>query len=174
VDVRVLAATNKNLETRVEEGQFREDLYYRLKVINIHLPPLRERKEDIPAMATHFLGKYSRTLMKEVAGFRPDALEKLCSYHWPGNVRELENEIERAVIPSDSGQIGAEDLSIRPEALEPSPEGLPMLEEMEKDLIRKVLQKTGGNQSKASQLLGINRKTLYLKLKKYGLPEPSP
>jgi DNA-binding NtrC family response regulator len=110
VDVRVLAATNKNLETRVEAGQFREDLYYRLKVINIHLPPLRERKEDIPAMATHFLGKYSRTLMKEVAGFRPDALEKLCSYHWPGNVRELENEIERAVILSDSGQIGAEDL----------------------------------------------------------------
>ncbi|MEJ2182901.1 MAG: sigma-54 dependent transcriptional regulator [Nitrospirota bacterium] len=175
VDVRVLAATNKDLQALVQEGSFREDLYYRLNVINIDLPPLRERKEDIPELAEHFVAKYASKLAKPVRGVEPAAVGKLVAYHWPGNVRELENEMERAVILTEGESIGSGDLSI-PVTHEEAPAGtsngggpyLP-LEEMEKDYILKVLRETGGNQSRASQVLGISRKTLYLKLKRYGI-----
>ncbi|MFO0753051.1 MAG: sigma-54 dependent transcriptional regulator [Thermodesulfovibrionales bacterium] len=170
VDVRVIAATNKDLTQLIREGSFRQDLYYRLNVININIPPLRERKEDILELARHFLLKYSQKLSKSVTDFTPKALELLHDYHWPGNVRELENVVERAVILCDSGTVGEEDLSI-PEASSSfkKNESYSSLEEMEKEYILKVLRDTEGNQSKASQILGIDRKTLYLKLKKFGI-----
>jgi len=169
VDVRVIAATNKDIPPLIKAGKFREDLFYRLNVINIAIPHLRERKEDIPELARHFLEKYAKKLAKHITGLTPDALEMLAAYHWPGNVRELENVIERAVILCESDTLGAEDLSI------PSPSVVaqlgtnPSLEEMEKKYILQVLKEANNNQSKASQLLGIDRKTLYLKLKKYGI-----
>ncbi|MDH4230594.1 MAG: sigma 54-interacting transcriptional regulator, partial [Nitrospirota bacterium] len=172
VNVRVIAATNKNLAEIIRAGHFREDLYYRLNVINITLPPLRERKEDIPELSQHFLKKYSTKLSKSVAGFSPEVMELFGSYDWPGNVRELENIIERAVILCDSELIGKEDVSIPAVHEEKETPAGSSLEEMEREHIQRVLQEAEGNQSKASQLLGIDRKTLYLKLKKYGITGP--
>jgi transcriptional regulator with PAS, ATPase and Fis domain len=169
VDVRVIAATNKDLLSLIKTGAFREDLYYRLNVINITVPPLRERKEDIKELSRHFLSRYARKLSKPVSDFTGEALELLTAYRWPGNVRELENVIERAVIVCESGRIGAGDLSVSPHAAVPDAAVNHSLEEMEKTFILRVLNEAGGNQSKASQLLGIDRKTLYLKLKKYGI-----
>jgi DNA-binding NtrC family response regulator len=169
VDVRVIAATNKELTGLIKAGKFREDLFYRLNVINITIPPLRERKEDIDELARHFLGKYAKKLAKSITDLTPDALELLSAYHWPGNVRELENVVERAVILCESDKLGAEDLSIPSPAVVAELGTNPSLEEMEKTYILRVLKETNGNQSRASQLLGIDRKTLYLKLKKYGI-----
>ena len=171
VDVRVIAATNKDLASGIKTGAFREDLYYRLNVINITIPPLRERTDDIEELARHFLKKYAKKLAKQVRALGPEAVELLSAYRWPGNVRELENVIERAVIVCDSGVIGAEDLSISSYAAVAEMKINPSLEEMEKTYILQVLKEAGGNQSRASQLLGIDRKTLYLKLKKYGINE---
>ncbi len=169
VDVRVIAATNKDLAGMIKQGNFREDLYYRLNVINIVIPPLRERKEDIVELSRHFLEKYAKKLAKPVKDFTPEALELLSAYRWPGNVRELENVVERSVIVCEADTIGAEDLSISSFEAVADMSVNPSLEEMEKAYILRVLKETGGNQSKASQLLGIDRKTLYLKLKKYGI-----
>ncbi len=168
VDVRLIAATNKELIELVRKGGFREDLYYRLNVINITIPPLRERTDDIPGLAANFLMKYSRKMSKQIEGFTPGAMETLTRYPWPGNVRELENVVERAVILCDAEKIDNEDLSI---SVQPHRElsANPSLEEIEKDYILRVLKEANGNQSKASQTLGIDRKTLYLKLKKYGI-----
>jgi DNA-binding NtrC family response regulator len=171
VDVRVIAATNKDLTAMIKAGKFREDLSYRLNVINIAIPPLRERKEDIVELARHFLGKYAKKLSKSITDFTSEALEMLAGYHWPGNVRELENVVERAVILCESGRLGAEDLSIPAPAVVEELGTNPSLEEIEKAYILRVLKEAGGNQSKASQLLGIDRKTLYLKLKKYGISQ---
>ena len=169
VDTRVIAATNKDLSALIGAGRFREDLYYRLNVINIALPPLRERKEDIPELSRFFLRKYSQKLEKSISGFDPDVLGILNSYDWPGNARELENIIERAVIICDSDNIREADISLPTiNTIKDSPAN-PSLEEVEKEHIRRVLHEAGGNQSKASQMLGIDRKTLYLKLKKYGI-----
>ena len=169
VDVRVITATNKELKDFIKAGRFREDLYYRLNVINITIPPLRERKEDIPELAYYFLKKYSRKLSRDISDFQPGVLELLTEYPWPGNARELENVIERAVIICDSNKIRHEDLSI-PFAYAASEKGsTPSLEDMEKEYILRILKDVNGNQSKASQILGIDRKTLYLKLKKYGI-----
>ncbi|HET6514239.1 MAG TPA: sigma-54 dependent transcriptional regulator [Thermodesulfovibrionales bacterium] len=167
--VRVVAATNKNLADSIKGGLFREDLYYRLNVINIAIPPLRERREDIPELAGFFLRKYSQKMVKPIIDLTPEALSLLNDYRWPGNVRELENVIERAVILCDTEMIRPEDLSIP--AL-PTPREMPRhpsLEDMEKEYILRVLREAGGNQSKTSQILGIDRKTLYLKLRKYGI-----
>jgi two-component system response regulator AtoC len=169
VDVRMIAATNKDLSLLIKNGDFREDLYYRLNVINVALPPLRERKEDIAELAAYFLIKYSQKLSKSIAGFTDGASELLGGYSWPGNVRELENVIERAVILCESDQIGADDLSISSSSMVAEMGENPSLEDMEKNYILRVLKEEGGNQSRASQLLGIDRKTLYLKLKKYGI-----
>jgi DNA-binding NtrC family response regulator len=169
VDVRLITATNKDLPEMIKAGTFREDLFYRLNVITVTIPPLRERREDIPELARYFLKKYSKKLSKVVKDFTGEALELLSGYHWPGNVRELENVIERAVILCETDRVGAEDLSI-PAAAAVSELGTnPSLEEMEKNYILRVLKEANGNQSRASQLLGIDRKTLYLKLKKYGI-----
>jgi two-component system response regulator AtoC len=171
VDVRVIAATNRDLTTLIRTGEFRQDLFYRLNVINLTIPPMRERREDIPELAHYFLKKYSQKLSKDISGFTAEALEAFNGYHWPGNVREMENIIERAVILCESGQISPDDLSIPPvsSAKEAVPDAT--LEKMEEDHILRVLRESGGNQSKASQTLGIDRKTLYLKLKKYGIDE---
>ena len=171
VDVRVIAATNKDLLAGIKSGAFREDLFYRLNVINIKIPPLRERKEDIDVLARHFLEKFAKKLAKPVREFTPEALELLTLYRWPGNVRELENVVERAVIVCDNGTVGAQDLSISSYSPAADLSVSPSLEQMEKEYILRVLKESNGNQSKASQLLGIDRKTLYLKLKKYGINE---
>ena len=169
VDVRMIAATNKDLTGMIKTGKFREDLYYRLNVINLTIPALRERKEDIAELSRHFLKKYAKKLSKAITDFTPEALAVLAGYHWPGNVRELENVVERAVILCESDRIGATDLSIPSSATVAELGTNPSLEEVEKAYILRILKEAGNNQSKASQLLGIDRKTLYLKLKKYGI-----
>jgi DNA-binding NtrC family response regulator len=169
VDVRIIAATNKNLIELVREGTFREDLYYRLNVINITIPPLRDRLEDIPALSDFFVKKYARRLSKRITGFSSEAVTLLNNYPWPGNVRELENVVERAVILCETEKIGPKDLSIPVTASSRAKGTTPSLEEMEKEYIIRVLREANGNQSKASQLLGIDRKTLYHKLKKFGI-----
>lgn len=167
-DVRVITATNKDIGELARKGEFRQDLYYRLNVINITIPPLRDRKEDIPELADYFLKRYTNKLSKTIKGIDSNAMNILMNYHWPGNVRELENVIERAVILSDTDFIRPEDISIS--QIPDKEEGkLSSLDDVERSYIIKVLKETGWNQSKASQILGIDRKTLYLKLKKYDI-----
>jgi transcriptional regulator with PAS, ATPase and Fis domain len=174
LDVRVIAATNKDLESLVKAGDFRGDLFYRLNVVTVHLPPLRERQEDIPLLATHFLRKYSEMNQKLISHITPPAMDLLCRYDWPGNVRELEHAIERAVTLTMNTCILPEDLppklqhqadSQRPGHDEP----LLTLEELEKEHIQAVLRATQGNKKKAAQILGINRRSLYRMAKRYGL-----
>ncbi len=171
VDVRIIAATNQPLEPLIKSGKFREDLFDRLNVVTITLPPLRERKEDIPFLANHFLQKFSEENHKNISHLSPEALEILNRYSWPGNVRELEHTVERAVIFSIHPMILPEDLprklfeeSKTPEIL--IPEKPLSLRELEKRYALKVLQETGGNKKKASEILGIDRVTLYRILEK--------
>lgn len=178
-DVRLLASTNRDLRALVDDGRFREDFFYRLNVINIQVPPLRDRASDIPALIDFFLKRVSKKLSKTLKGISPEAIKALRSHSWPGNVRELINEIERAAILSSSGIIELEDLvlcmpdrtakAVNGNIMDESEDVYRELKDIEKDYIAKVLRETGGNQSRASQILGINRKTLYLKIKKYGL-----
>ena len=174
IDVRVIAATNQELEPLIKEGKFREDLFYRLNVVSITLPPLRERKDDILLLANHFLQKFSEGYGKLISHISPEALEILIQYLWPGNVRELENTIERALILSVHPIILPEDLPTKmfeeikgPEI--PIPEKPIPLRELEKRYVLKVLQETGGNKKKASEILGIDRATLYRILEKEGV-----
>jgi len=168
VDVRVISATNKDLRKAIEKEEFREDLYYRLNVVNIELPPLRERKEDVPLLAEHFLHKFATENQKEITGFSPEAIEFVLDYDWPGNVRELENAIERAVILAKDSIITIADLP--QENLSPAYSTTPRknLKEMEKGHIWKILHETGENYSEAARILGISRMTLYNKAKEYG------
>ena len=169
VDVRVVSATNKDLKMAIEKGGFREDLYYRLNVVTIELPPLRERKEDIPLFAQHFLRKFAQENQKEVTEFSPEAMQLLLNYDWPGNVRELENAIERAVILAKDSLITIPDLpyeNMSPTRLVAAGKEL---REVEKNHILNVLSQTGGNYSEAARILGITRMTLYNKVREYGL-----
>lgn len=171
VDVRVIAATNQPLEPLIKKGTFREDLFYRLNVVTITLPPLRERKEDIPMLANHFLQKFSEEHHKAISHISPEALEVLMRYHWPGNVRELENTIERAIILSPHPIILPEDLpqkilGTEQAGLTSFSEKPPSLKEVEKSYVLKVLQETKGNKKKAAEILGIDRTTLYRILEK--------
>jgi two-component system response regulator HydG len=176
VDVRVIAATNKDLGKEIKEGRFREDLFYRLNVIPIHLPPVRERKEDIPALANHFLSLYREKNKKEIKEISPKALDLLIRHDWPGNIRELENCLERAVIVARGELIAPADLppaiqnlpAGKEDAEIPFPAGI-SLQEAEKALILKTLEDAGGNRSRAAEILGINRRTLQMKLKEYGM-----
>lgn len=177
VDVRIIAATNRNLEEDVKVGKFREDLYYRLNVMNIHIPPLRERVEDIPLLAHHFLQKYVQKNRKDLKGFTPAAMDMLTRAKWSGNVRELENVIERAVILAVSPYLSEKDLppSMSVES-QTSNENRPVfdlggksLEEIESQAISETLEHTQGNKSEAAKLLNITRTTLNSKLKKYNL-----
>ncbi|NOY86054.1 MAG: sigma-54-dependent Fis family transcriptional regulator [Deltaproteobacteria bacterium] len=173
VDVRVIAATNKDLEERIREQAFREDLYYRLNVIPINIPPLRERPEDVAPLAEHFLVQFNRDLGKEVKEVTREAVAAMEAYSWPGNVRELKNVIERAMILSAKDAIGAEDLSlskIAPALSAPVIEGKTLnLDETEKVLIERALEQSRENQSGAARLLGISRDTLRYRMKKHKL-----
>jgi two-component system response regulator AtoC len=174
IDVRIVAATNQNLEALVTEKKFREDLFYRLNVVSIHLPPLRERPEDVPLLADHFLRKYASQNNKPVSRISPEAMDHLVRHRWPGNVRELENVIERAATLSGTNLILPEDLPRRLQ-MEPAqmslsslPSRMP-LSELEKLYIQKVLEETGGNKKKAADILGIDRRTLYRMATRLGL-----
>lgn len=179
VDVRIVAATNRNLREMVEQGTFREDLYYRLNVINIRVPPLRERKEDIPVLVDYFLTKTAEQTSKPKKGLMGRAIEKLYDYAWPGNVRELQNEIERlCVLSGDENKIGHEILS--PKILDVADKSKVQgsrlhgklkdaLEELERDMIKEGLRRTGWNKSKLAKELGISRAGLIMKVEKYGL-----
>ncbi len=168
VDVRVISATNKDLRKAIEKQKFREDLYYRLNVVNIELPPLRERKEDIPLLAEHFLNKFTSENRKEITGFSSDAMEFLLNYDWPGNVRELENAIERAVILARDSLITIDDLPQENLSLAYSTTTRKNLKEVEKEHILNILRETGDNYSEAARILGVSRMTLYNKAKEYG------
>lgn len=173
VDVRVIAATNTNLRQSVEDGTFREDLFYRISVIPIHLPPLRERKEDIIPLANHFLEKYNQRRLKALRGFSSRVKEVFLNYTWPGNVRELENVVERAVVIEDADEITITSLPAHIKGTEtqqePANYEIKSLEQLEKEHIIWTLKATDGNRSKTARLLGIDRKTLYDKIKKFGL-----
>jgi transcriptional regulator with PAS, ATPase and Fis domain len=168
VDVRVIAATNKDLMEEVREGRFREDLYYRLNVIEISIPPLRERREDIPLLAEHFLERIANELGKDISGLAPGALKLLLAHDWPGNVRELENAIERAIVTAHNGMLGEADfvfLNHRPERSWEVPD-VP-LNELERRAIIAALERRQGNIKETAAALGIDRSTLYDKLKRY-------
>jgi DNA-binding NtrC family response regulator len=177
VDTRLIAATNRDLEQDIKVGRFRSDLYYRLNVISIHLPPLRQRRDDIPVFADHFLHRIAGLRKEPVKRLQPAALEALQEYQWPGNVRELENALERAIILSSGEQIGIEALPER--VTERKPEPLvaartptnPTLEAIERAYILWVLQSEGGNKSRAAEILGIDPSTLYRKLSRYGVED---
>jgi two-component system, NtrC family, response regulator HydG len=177
VDVRVMAATNKDLKKEIEAGGFREDLYYRLNVVTLAVPALKERREDIPLLAQHFLETFAEKNRKHIKGFTPQAMDRLVRYNWPGNVRELMNAVERGVILCRGEYIAEKDfpLSVSEAEVQKSElvrEGLPAdlhLEEVEKVTILNTLESAGGNKSEAARRLGITRRTLHKKLKKYGV-----
>ena len=208
VDVRLVTATNRDLEAEIRSGNFREDLYYRLNVVPLRIPPLRDRREDIPLLTHHIIKKFNERLKKNIDGLEPDALERLCVYGWPGNIRELENVLERTILFCEVPRIRLEDLP--PELLghtgTTSPTGVPSLpmsapvsapvsdstritippgaapqslkeivraetERVERELIQRALDETGGNVTKAAKLLKISRKSLQLKMKDFGLRE---
>jgi len=174
VDVRVIAATNTNLQEAVYNGKFRDDLYYRLNVINIRIPPLRNRREDVPLLARSFIERLSPELGKEVVDIGEDALRTLLDYDWPGNVRELENAIERAIVTCKNKVLTSEDFTFLSRSTQErqnwtAPPNL-TLHEVEKEVILATLRRTQGNLKKAAGLLGIDRSTLYDRLKKYNIP----
>src|SRR6185369_4947443 len=173
VDVRVIAATHVNLQQAVADGRFRDDLYYRLNVIEIRIPPLRDRREDVPLLASHFMEKLSHELGKEIGEISQSALRVLMDYNWPGNVRELENAVERAMVTCHNGVLGGEDFAfLDHNALSKAPvfpAGM-SLAEMEKLMIIATIQRAGGNIKESASILGIDRSTLYEKIKKYDIP----
>jgi len=175
IDVRVVAATNQDLRAALEQGTFREDLYYRLNVVPMNIPPLRERKQDIPFLANHFLRKLAPDSGSQVESITDAAMEKLMAYHWPGNVRELENVIERSLVMCTGKQLDEADIKLenapRPRAQSDShflPEGL-TLDQYEQDLIREALRRADGNKSQAARLLGLTRNALRYRLTQMGL-----
>jgi DNA-binding NtrC family response regulator len=187
VNTRIVCATNRDLEKAIEEKTFRKDLYYRIKVIPIHIPPLRERKEDIPVLVNHFIERFNRELGKQVAPASPELLEVLMEYDWPGNVRELKNVIERVMLLEADREIRVEhlppeirgDRKVHPVSGEKSARVLPgfvpmPLKEVERIVIEKTLEQTGGNKSRAASILGISRQTLREKLKSFQKPKEPP
>ncbi|MBW2429522.1 MAG: sigma-54-dependent Fis family transcriptional regulator [Deltaproteobacteria bacterium] len=182
VDVRMLAATNKNLAESISKGKFREDLYYRLNVVGLEIPPLKKRREDIPLLAQHFLDVFAVRNHKKIKGFTPQAMDHLIRYDWPGNVRELMNAVERAVVLSQADFLSEKDFTFIdgskvnrngsvPDSVNAQiiTDGVTPLEEVEKTTILNTLEASGGNKSEAARRLGITRKTLHKKLKAYGV-----
>ncbi len=185
VDIRVIAATHQDLKLAVQQKKFRQDLYYRLNVIPISIPPLRERKEDIPLLVHHFISQFNRTKKRQISGIDPEALNRLIAYHWPGNVRELENIIERMIILTNNEILQVEDLPEKLHSLSPTEAGRPAeipdegisldtaVSDYERKLILEALNKTGWVKNKAAQLLSLNRTTLIEKIKRQNLQRPS-
>ena len=176
VDVRVITATNRALEDEVKAGRFREDLFYRLQVMPVRLPPLRERVGDIRLLVAHYIDRYNREFRKRVRGLQPNAQAMLDQYRWPGNVRELRNAIERAMLLADHGLLGVEDFATLSKTSAPAtfrlpPEGVD-LEIVERQLVIQALQRAGGNQTQAGHLLGINRDQVRYRIEKFGLTKP--
>ncbi len=180
VDVRVIAATNQDLKENVQEGTFREDLYYRLSIVDIPLPPLRDRNEDIPQLVDHFISRFNQKMNRSVEGIEPEALKRLMNYSWPGNVRELENLIQRCMVLRESGVISIEDL---PETLsgraKPGQTGAfidpneltfqKAREAFEHQYLEQLLSANGGNVTRSALMAGISRRHLQELMKKYGL-----
>ena len=187
IDVRLIAATNRDLLREVGTGRFREDLFYRLNVVTLFVPPLRERQEDVPLLAQEFLVRFAEKNRKSIKGFTPQAMDRLLRHPWPGNVRELMNAVERGVVLSRGEYLDETELSLLPpgqgapaspgreEAVqkttagEPAPPGSPSLEAVERETILRTLESAGGNKSEAARRLGITRRTLHQKLRKYGM-----
>jgi DNA-binding NtrC family response regulator len=175
VNVRVISATNADIASECASGNFREDLLFRLNTVEIHIPPLRERREDIPTLSAHFLARYASRYGKQIQGFLPEALEKLTSYVWPGNVRELEHTIERAVIMCREEKIQLDNLGLQVTGRSRAVNFDEMsLEEVESVLIGKALARYNGNVSQAAEVLGLSRGTFYRRMEKYGLYVPDP
>ncbi|MDP3503641.1 MAG: sigma-54 dependent transcriptional regulator [Myxococcales bacterium] len=193
VDVRLIAATNRDLAAEVDAGRFRKDLFYRLNVVPLHLPPLRERRTDVPSLARHFIEKYNKRLNKKIEGIADDALVMLQAYPWPGNIRELENMMERVLLFADGPRIEVKDLpgpvrtSLQSAVAQMTDTATPMVgetplkdflkakqAEIEKAFIVQALAKTEGNVTRAAKLLGISRKSLQTKMKEFGLRDESP
>ena len=175
IDVRIVAATNQDLAEGVLQGTFRQDLYYRLKVVDLHVPPLRERRDDVLPLARILLASVAVRMNRKIAGLAPAAADQLLRYEWPGNVRELENAMERAVALTRASRVGLEDLpeEVRRARPRPIPAGgdVRPLAEVERDYIVHALQVNGGNQTHTAQQLQIGLATLYRRLKEYGLIE---
>jgi DNA-binding NtrC family response regulator len=168
-DCRVIAATNRETEDAIKSGKLREDLYYRISAISVHLPPLRERREDILPLATAFLKRFDAQAGRNLNGFTPAASEALRTFDWPGNVRQLQNEIQRAVLMSEGNMIDERDLSIAAVASAAASPDLTLMEAMERNAILQMLKDTGGNKLETAKRLGIGRQTLYNKIKIYGI-----
>jgi len=167
VDVRIVAATNKDLQEQIREGLFREDLFYRLNVIDIHLPPLRERAEDVTLLAQHFVLKFAAKYRKDIHGFSPEGMDLISRYHWPGNVRELENKVEKAVVLAKGALIGPEDLQLSPSRNHrPLPSGV-TVEQIVRQLVEQTLSETGGNVTRAAAQLGVSRRWIQYKQKQW-------
>src|SRR5205807_2884021 len=169
VDVRIISATNANLDQESAAGRFRQDLLFRLNTVEIHIPPLRERRRDIPVLAMHFLKRYAERYRKPTTSFEPAALQTMLEYSWPGNVRELDHAVERAVLLSQGGAVQVSDLGLKE-----SRGGLPSMEELSLEqvealLVRKAIDRYGGNISQAAEALGLSRSALYRRLQKHGI-----
>jgi DNA-binding NtrC family response regulator len=169
VNVRVLSATNADLHADVENGKFRGDLLFRLNTVEIHIPPLRERREDIPPLAAHFLAKYAARYRKQMQGLEPNALQVMLQYAWPGNVRELDHTIERSVLMAHGPKIEVADLGLAPARVQNQVLEEMSLEAVESILIRKALTRCNGNVSQAAEALGLSRGALYRRMEKYGI-----
>ena len=173
VDIRVLAATHRNLEEAIKTGQFREDLYYRLNVVNLHLPPLRDRGDDLAVLAKFLLDKYTKEFGSKVKGFTPNALIAINKYDWPGNVRQMENRIKKAIVLCDKTLIGPEDLDLSPEAISPILTLTQAREEFQRRYILEVLERNNGNRTKTARDLGVDPRTIFRYLEREGdAPEP--
>ena len=168
IDIRLICATNRNLRKMVEEGEFRQDLYYRINTVSVELPPLRERAEDIPLLVEMFVRKYSNMYSKPMASVSDEAMKKLISQQWPGNIRQLEHTVEKALILSDSPVLGVRDFDLHEYEVSPSVETT-TLEDMERNAIAAAVRQHAGNMSEVARQLGITRQTLYNKLRKYGI-----
>jgi DNA-binding NtrC family response regulator len=170
VDVRIIAATNKDLTKAIKDGTFREDLFYRLNVVLLQMPVLRERKGDIPLLVNHFLDKYNSRLRKHIRGISPEALDLLVDHDWPGNVRELENTVERLVVLSNGPYLEPADLVFAGTVLSPSSQSSSqLLKDLERDHILETLQRFDGHKMETARALGIDRKTLREKLRRYNI-----
>jgi two-component system, NtrC family, response regulator HydG len=169
IDCRIIAATNRKPDDAIKDGKLREDLFYRISAITVHLPPLRERRDDILPLARAFLHRFASQAGRNISSFDPKAEELLMKYDWPGNIRQLQNEIQRAALMCESSKVEASDLSITAAVTCPDDESLTLMEAMERNTIVQMLKETGGNKLETAKRLGIGRQTLYNKIKAYGI-----